>query len=384
MNGSRGPKIALVAIGLGRVQRGFERYFTDLFQVLRDELDITLYKSRGANGAQESVPPLLQTATAVARRLPLAKAIGTREYNRDCIAYGLTLLPDLLRKRYDVVHCIDPPLAHVLARLQRTIPFRSRLLFTEGCVMPVHYYPPVAHIHHVAPGSLQLAQDAGFAADRMTLVPCGIHSERFATSLDRAQLRKKYSVAENTFVVLAVSAVKREHKRVDYIVEEVSKLKGDVLLWIDGNPEDAAVVELARRRVGERCRITHVDSADIPELYRLSDVLVHASLTEAFGLVLVEAAASGLMVLAHDSPHFRWLLQEHECVVDMSTPGALSTRLRDLMHQGKPSEDSLRERATSARRRFDWACLRDAYVSMYCQVAEYRSPAALQLQEIPS
>jgi len=383
MNRTRGPKVALVAIGLGRVQRGFERYFTDLFHVLRDELDITLYKSRGANGAQERVPSLLQPATAIARRLPLAKAVGTREYNRDCIAFGLTLLPDLLRKRYDVVHCIDPPLAHVLARLQKTIPFRSQLLFTEGCTMPVQFYPPVAHVHHVAPGSLQLAQDAGFPVQRMTLVPCGIHAERFATTLDRKQLRKKYSVPESAFVVLAVSAVKREHKRVDHIIEEVSRLEGDILLWIDGNPEDPAVVELARRRLGERCRITHVASGDISELYHLSDVLVHASLTEAFGLVLVEATASRLMVLAHDSPHFRWLLQDPGCVVDMSTTGALSARLRDLM-QGRPKQDRLQQRAASTRERFDWAGLRDAYLSMYCQIAEYRSPAALRLQENPS
>ncbi len=39
------PKVAMVSVGLGRVQRGFERLFSDLFELVKNDVDITLYKS---------------------------------------------------------------------------------------------------------------------------------------------------------------------------------------------------------------------------------------------------------------------------------------------------------------------------------------------------
>ncbi len=372
----------MVSIGLGRVQRGFERYFTDLFHVLRGELDVTLFKSREAVLPCEKIPAMLGPATAMARSLPLGKLAGSKEYNRDCLAFGLTLLPELLRNRFDIVHCIDPPLAHALVRLQRIFRLRSRVLFTEGCAMPTKYYPPVAHIHHVAPLPFGTAQAEGIPAHRMTLIPCGIHPRRFVASLTRTELRKKYLISESTFVVLAVSAVKRDHKRVDHIIDEMAKVPGDVLLWIDGNPEDPLVPEMARRRLGSKCRITHVPSTDIAELYRVSDVLVHASLTEAFGLVLVEAASAGLMVLAHDSPHFEWLLQDRECLVDMASPGSLAARLNGFMQDREAASRNNSMRADQIRRRFDWEQLQSEYIAMYHKLTYSDATlAALPLQQ---
>src|SRR5206468_5650747 len=82
------PKVALVSIGIGRVQRGFERYFTELFELLRGEIPMTLFRSAGGAGPREVVPPLLGAATAIARRAPLDWLAGHAEYNRDCLAFA--------------------------------------------------------------------------------------------------------------------------------------------------------------------------------------------------------------------------------------------------------------------------------------------------------
>ncbi len=368
--GTLRPKVALVSVGLGRVQRGFERYFRDLFGILRDEMDITLYKSAGPRNSREDVPPFLKSATAIARALPLGRFAGSAEYHRDCIAFGLCLLPRLLQKRFDVVHCIDPPLAVVLGQLRRTFRFNSRLLFTEGCVMPPEHYPRVDHIHHVAQMSYQHALESGVSPDRMTLVPCGLHTGRFAVPLDRQESRRKHRISDSTFVILMISAIKRHHKRVDHVIEEVSRVRGDVMLWIDGNLEDPAVVELARRKLGARCRITHVSSAEVAELYRSADVLVHASLSESFGLAIVEALSCGAMVLAHDSPHFEWLIQDRACLLDMRLTGELAGRLQALAGRKKHEVlERTAERAARVRQRFDWRVLKRAYLRMYSTVA---------------
>lgn len=373
------PKIALISVGLGRVQRGFERYFTELFGVLRDEFDVTLYKSGGPQNSHEKVPTLLRPATRITRALPLKGIAGTAEYNRDCLAFGLTLLPQLLRNRFDVIHCIDPPMAFVLQRLQRSCRFRSSILFTDGCVVPPEFYPRVAHIHHVAKMAHDAALGRGFPPSQMTLIPPGIHATQFAVKTSKRDLRRKYQVSETAFVVLVVSAIKRAHKRVDYIIDEVSQLDGEVLLWLDGNPEDASVLEAAREKLGPRCRITYVPSADIAELYRLADVMVHASLAEAYGRAIVEAVCSGLMVLVHDSPHFEWLLQDRKCLMDMSVAGNLSARLRELRDRSESLTSVLAGRAASMRRRFDWTVLAPLYKDMYRRVSGVASNASARV-----
>ena len=97
------PKVALVSIGVGRLQRGFERMFTELFAVLKDDFDVTLFKSGGTRSSREKVPPFLGVNTAIARALPLGGHAGGAKYKADCLAFGSSLLPELLRERFDVI-----------------------------------------------------------------------------------------------------------------------------------------------------------------------------------------------------------------------------------------------------------------------------------------
>jgi glycosyltransferase involved in cell wall biosynthesis len=363
------PRVALISVGLGRVQRGFERYFAELFGVLGDDFDVTLYKSGGKQNAREKVPPLLRQVTSIARALPLEGFAGHAEYNRDCLAFGLTLMPQLLRKRFDVLHCIDPPMAFVLQHLLGLCRRRTKVLFTDGCIVPAEFYPRVAHLHHVAKTGYDAARARGYPASHMTMIPPGIHAAQYAVRASRRELREKYQVADDAFVVLAISALKRTHKRVDYIVDEVSQLRGNVLLWLDGNLEDPSVVEFARHKLGARCRITHVRSTDVAELYGMADVMVHASLSEAFGRAIVEAVCGGLMVLVHNSPHFEWLVEDRECLVDMSVKGSLAGRL-DQLRRCKQGRGYSRDAAASRMfQRFDWTVLAPAYKEMYRRVS---------------
>jgi glycosyltransferase involved in cell wall biosynthesis len=126
---------------------------------------------------------------------------------------------------------------------------------------------------------------------------------------------------------------------------------------------------MAREKLGPRCRMTHVPSAEIPDLYHLADVFVHAALEEGFGLAVCEAAAAGTMVLAHDSPHFQWLVGERDRLVDMSVPGPLAHRLRELAKSPRPGPQPPRNLAFGIRNRFDWAVLAPAYIEMYRTVA---------------
>jgi glycosyltransferase involved in cell wall biosynthesis len=376
------PRVALVSIGIGRVQRGFERYFTDLFGVLQGPVALTLFKSAGPATAHQRVPRGLWPLTHFIRALPKGRwfdrLFGRSEYHRDCLAYALVLLPLLRRSRFDVVHVIDPPLAAVLALARRLRLLRVPLLFTEGAVMPPVYYPRVDHIHHVGFAALQAGLDHGVPPGHMTLVPCGLHTQRFAAAAHAeaaARARTRAGAGPGDLVVLCIAALKRDHKRVDHVIEEVARLPGPVQLWLDGHPEEDAVAELARQRLGARCRITHVPSAEVPALYGAADVLVHAALEESFGLSLVEAACAGLPVVAHDSPHFRWLLGDDGQFVDMAAPGLLARHLQAWM--ALPHGQRQRPDASRMQARYDWAALALDYARLYARVAGRPADAAI-------
>ena len=357
------PRVALVSIGIGRFQRGFERYFTDLAAVMGEVVDLTLYG--GVAGPGRRVPPALGPFTRLSHLLPVGQVeTEYREYKHDCLAYGLALALELARERFDVVHVIDPPLSKVVERLLPIVSPRTRLLYTNGTAWPVHLCPRRARIHHVQEGSYEAALASGDSPQRNVLVPCGIHPDAFMVQENRATLRARHGIRPGQFVILVVAAVKRVHKRVDHIIEEVAGLEGDLLLWIDGRPEDREVVALAGERLGSRCRISYVPSHQVGELYHAADVMTHAALDESFGLTVVEAMSTGLPVLVHDSPHFEWLAGSREPLVDMSRPGALRARLAAMMRNPvAPSPDG--NAAVLARSRFDWRVLRDAYQALY-------------------
>ncbi len=370
----RAPTIAIACPGVGLVQRGFERFSEDLFHVLKDDLDITLFKGGGAASEREVVLKFASRNGALTRFLPVHALFGRTRMHSECMTFALALLPHLARGRFDVVHCIDPPLARVLSMLRTRLGLQFRLLYTEGSTMPPSDYPPSDHIQQIAEETHREALAAGIPASRMTVLPPGIHPSRFGTGCSRQDLRRKHGISDETFVILCVAAINRVHKRVDHLIEEASRLEGDVLLWLDGSMDqgDPTLVDLARSRLGDRCRVTSVASERVGELYRLADIMVLPSVTEAFGLVVVEALAAGAPVLTHDSPHFRWLVPNPACHVDMRAEGALAARLAHL----RDHRTALRSMtcAADATRRFDWRNLKLQYLELYRRVADLPAP----------
>jgi glycosyltransferase involved in cell wall biosynthesis len=137
------------------------------------------------------------------------------------------------------------------------------------------------------------------------------------------------------------------------------------MLWLDASMDQGEpdLVDYARSKLGERLRLTHVASNKVAELYRMADILAHAATFESFGLAIVEAASAGLPVVIHDAPHFRWLIPNSDCWVDMTQAGALARRLAFLMEH---RDELAKMRAGElVRERFSWDHLRPQYVALY-------------------
>ncbi len=363
-------RLAIASPGVGRVQRGFERLFRDLYELVRDQFDVTLLKGGGPSSELEITPFFVHRNSRLFDLAPVHKLIGRTPYHVECLMYALAILPHLRSRQFDVVHTIDPPLTRLLFRLRARLGLKFKLLYTEGTAMAPSDYPPSDYTHFISRIGMDASMAYGHDPGLMSLLPCGIYPERFENNDDRARLRQAHGVPEKAFVILSVAAINRYQKRADYLIDEVAALRGDYYLFMDGSLDhgEPDLIEYAKRKLGDRVRIGQVPSAKVPELYRMADVMAHTSLFEAFGIAIVEAASTDLPLVIPDGAHFRWLIPNPSSWVNADRRGALTERLQALLDN--PSQRDACRVGAMARARFDWRTLQGQYCDLYRKVAD--------------
>lgn len=369
------PRVALICPGLGRERRGYERITADLFRVLGQGLDLHLFKGGGTTGPRETVPPSFARDGWVLMNLHLHRLIGRTRYHMECLSFSVSLLPHLLRGRFDLVFTYDPPMLKPLYWLRRAFGLKYRILFAHGGAFPFPYWPEADVVLHCSPMHVAEDEARGVPPDKHVLLPIGVWPEKFETPRIRQELRAEAGIPESTLVVVSIAALNRDQKRIHHLIEEVARVEGDVLLWIDGSSAfgaDPTLVTLATEKLGARCRITYSPSERVGELLALADVMALASLHEGFGLAIVEALCAGTPVLVHRSPHFEWLVGEPAFMADMARPGALAERLREM--QREPGALRVRVDREAFRARYAWPRLAPEFERVFTRVARGESP----------
>lgn len=75
-----------------------------------------------------------------------------------------------------------------------------------------------------------------------------------------------------------------------------------------------------------------IPDADLPALYRLADAFVFPSVKEGWGLVVLEAIASGIPVITSNQPPFTEFLTEKQALlVDPASPEAIAQAMRSIL-----------------------------------------------------
>lgn len=375
--------IALACPGVGQVQRGYERFFSDLFQAVRPHAKITLYKGGGKPAEREVIPRFVSRTGRLGAIIPMHWSIARSRYHLECLTFGHAVVRAAIREKVDILHVVDPPILKVIHLFRRQLGGKFRVLFSHAGSLPFGYHPYADFVHHIGPDAYLADLRNGHAPDRNILLPIGVNLARFHTDLTRAQLRDKRHIPQNAKVVLSVAALNRHAKRVDYVIEEIARLPDDYILWLDGSfdPDgDPTLKDLARERLGERCRFTHVPSSQLGELFALADVKVLGSLHEAFGLAVVEALTCGLPVIVNDTPHFRWLTGDPRLLANLAEQGALADRVRQITHS--PEGGPALVNVELVRRRFSWDALAGDYLNLYRAVAA-GAPLAQPPEHLP-
>jgi phosphatidylinositol alpha-mannosyltransferase len=160
---------------------------------------------------------------------------------------------------------------------------------------------------------------------------------------------------------------------------ELVRLVPDVRLLVAGPGDVDDVRRAVPRSLRERVELLGlVSDADKPRVFASGTVYCAPNTHgESFGIVLVEAMAAGVPVVASDLEAYRRVLQDGRAgvLVPVGDPGALAGALGDLLHDPR-RRAALAVRARRAVERYDWAEVTGLVLAVYETVAAAALPSA--------
>jgi 1,2-diacylglycerol 3-alpha-glucosyltransferase len=339
-------KVAVASSGLGHVTRGIESWASDLAGAL-DELDTPVVLFKGGGSADlpfERVSPCLQRGDSrtlsmlrFTRRFFWRVRLGST-YDIEQVTFGLNLLNQLRAHRFDILHVSDPVVALLVQRAQTLGLVPTRAVLAHQTNEPNAFLGKIRYLQHLAPWHLEQAQAAGVSKPTWTSIPNFVDAQRFRPGPVEG-LRDELGIPKHGLIVLSAAAIKRNHKRVDFLLDEFAELlrvERDLPAWLvvagGWEHETDELVHKGREMLGDRVRfLVRFPRERMAELYRLADVFALSSLREMMPIAILEAIASGLPCLVHRHPILEWMIGPGGEAIDMTSRGSLTSALSRML-----------------------------------------------------
>ncbi len=148
----------------------------------------------------------------------------------------------------------------------------------------------------------------------INVVPTGIYTDQFARGAGKA-FRKKLNIPADAFVVGHVGRLAPE-KNLEFVTRAVAQFlkkepKAHFLIGGTGPSEEPIKEIMAQEGVIDRLHLAGMlKGKDLVDAYHAMDTFVFASQSETQGLVITEAMAAGIPVVAVDAPGVREVVKD--------------------------------------------------------------------------
>ncbi len=193
------------------------------------------------------------------------------------------------------------------------------------------------------------------------LIPNGTDPDFFSPDSTDAVPEEVRLQHDGPIVIMASAMI--PSKRVDKAVEAVAKVPDACLVVAGDGPDRSTIAAAAETLLPGRHRfLGSVKRHLMPHLFRQADVFLHMSQDEPFGIVYLEAGASGLPIVCHDSEISRWIMGDCAEFVNTSDMAAVAQKLESVIgsQRGAALGTAIRQRIID-----DW--------SWAAQAAKYRN-----------
>jgi len=213
------------------------------------------------------------------------------------------------------------------------------------------------------------------------LVSNGVNTERFSPvpgEPDRT-LRERLGITGTGPVFLSVGGIESRKNSAGILraLSQVLKEQPQAQLVIAGGVtlldhgqyacefEKAAEELEISKGPGKQLVITgKIDDRDMPALFRAADALVFPSLVEGFGLVVLEAMASGTPAIVSNIAPFTEFLPEGSCLwVEPRSPESIANAMLAALEPGLSSK--LKTAGHEVANQFSWASVAQTHSEIY-------------------
>ncbi|MBS0656721.1 MAG: glycosyltransferase family 4 protein [Verrucomicrobia bacterium] len=283
-----------------------QRYSRHLLEGLVEDplvrVERVLLKNDHGLPADFSAPP--QTRFTFAGSA--GRALRTPFFAAELVGHGAWQKPDLVLTS----HLNFSPAAHLLQRL-RGVPFWT---VAHGFEAWDAHRPSVLRalracdrVLAVSSYTRQVLIDRhGLRPERVHLMPNTLDAERFRPRPKPLALLQRLGIDPRRRLLLTVARIEERERYKGYdqilrILPQVLTVVPEAHYLLVGRGNDLARVHemIAQRGLGDRVTVaTDVEDDELPDCYNACDVFVMPSKREGFGIVFLEALASGKPVIA--------------------------------------------------------------------------------------
>lgn len=180
-------------------------------------------------------------------------------------------------------------------------------------------------------------------------IPNGVDLNKFTPAGERLDLGFKRPI------VLSVGALVW-YKHHEKTIKALSLLENVSLVLVGDGSEKDKLEEMGKKLLGDRFKIIQVDYKDLPNIYRGADLFVLPSWNrEAFGIVYLEAMASGLGIVAPNDSSRNEIIGEAGILVDVSDPKAYAQAIEKALNL------DWKEKALKQAKIFSWEIVAKQY-----------------------
>lgn len=192
---------------------------------------------------------------------------------------------------------------------------------------------------------------------KIVKIPNGVDLDKFSPKGEMAKIKLPHPI------ILSVGALEwyKHHER---IIKAMVKLNTGSLLIIGVGPDKEELSSLANSLLKEkRFLITSASYEELPKYYRAADLFTLPSWDrEAFGIVYLEAMASGLAVVAPDDGARREIVGDGGVMVDVENTDKYAKAITEAL--SKDWGEIPRRQAE----RFSWDIVAEKYLQLFEEI----------------
>lgn len=327
-------------------------------------------------------------------------------------AYGLRWFHGLVQRRYgiDVWHatfgypigvaviefCKPRKIAHLVRCVGEDIQIKPEIGYGMRLNPRIdaevrRWLPKAQRLIAITESVVEEYRSLGVIEERIARIPNGIDLQRFKAHTPKSNMRAHLGISPSTCIFLALG---RQHPKKNFaqLIEAAASLRSrsrtPFAVIIAGRGVTALSPVVSKEGVGDIVHLCEPDagaggcagvrqiklpSDEILDYYAVADMFVMPSLIETFGIVTIEAMASGLPVIAANSPGSRDIIRgSRDGVLYDGSLDSLTRAMADWL-DNKSSRSAYATKSRVRAEDFNWANIVDLYVEEYSQlIKEYR------------